>query len=71
MTSDDLPVVYDHPDPVPESEQGLDHVLVRNTGELDELAIFPADIQDTTDGTTDGRWVTALEGSFVCLEELR
>lgn len=43
-----------------------DSVCVRNSGEPDELAIF-----DTREETACGAWVTALEGSYVDLDDWR
>ncbi|MFC6720957.1 hypothetical protein ACFQGT_00210 [Natrialbaceae archaeon GCM10025810] len=42
-------------------------IRVRNSGEPDELCIF--DVRD--DETAHGAWITALEGGFVSLEEVR
>lgn len=64
MSSNDLPVRYD---PIRDTEGHLTHVLVRNTGEPDELAIFPA----ATEDMTIEEWISATGESFTCLRDAR
>jgi hypothetical protein len=71
----DTPLRHDPTDSTTDAPRGPDEdvielaaVLVPYEDDLDELTIFPIDAEDDDLLTT---WISAYEGSFVSLEEMR